>query len=81
MKETQPPITTADEYVAYQKALEDINAECAGREQAVFQAQGIPDKLERARTALFRMYRIRQGILDALAEYERQQYASQRKSG
>lgn len=81
MKETQPPITTPDEYAGYQRALEDINAECAGREQDVFQAQGNPDKLERARTALFRMYRIRQGILDALTDYERQHHASQRKSG
>ena len=81
MKETQPPITTADEYAGYRKTLEDINAECAGREQDVFQAQGDPARLERARAALFRMYRIRQGILDALADYERQHRVSQRKSG
>jgi hypothetical protein len=71
MKETQPPITTADEYDGYQQALEDINAECAGREQDVFHAQSDPAKLDRARIALFRMYRIRQGIIDAIAEYER----------
>ncbi len=81
MKETQPPITTSDEYTAYQQALADINAECAGREQDVFQAQGDPARLERARAALFRMYRIRQGILDALADYERRHPTAQRKSG
>lgn len=81
MKETQPPITTADEYAGYQRALEDINAECVGREQDVFQAQSDSARLERARTALFRMYRIRQGILEALADYERQHRVSRRKSG
>ncbi len=59
MKETQPPITTADEYAGYQRALVDINAECLEREQDVFQARNDADKLERVRAALFRMYRIR----------------------
>lgn len=81
MKETQPPITTPDEYAGYQQVLADINAECAGWEQDVFQARNDPPRLERARTALFRMYRIRQGILDALADYERRHPTSQRKSG
>jgi len=87
MKETQPPITTADEYAGYQRALVDINAECLGREQDVFQARGDPGKLDRARTALFRMYRIRQGLIDAIRDYERLQAPSapsapsQRKSG
>lgn len=81
MKETQPPITSADEYDGYQHALADVTAECAEREQDVFQAHNDPAKLERARKALFRMYRIRQGILDALADYDRQHRASQRKSG
>jgi hypothetical protein len=39
-----------------------------------------PAKLDRARAALFRMYRIRQGIIDALTDYERQLASSQRKS-
>ena len=81
MKETQPPITSADEYGGYQRALEDINGECLGREQEVFQAQGDPAKLERARAALFRMYRIRQGIIDALQDYNRQHPQQQRASG
>ncbi len=81
MNETQPPIASADEYEGYQRALEDISSECSAREQDVFQAQGDPSRLERARAALFRMYRIRQGIIDALAEYERQHPQQQRKSG
>ena len=81
MKETQPPITNADEYNGYKRALEDIDSECSGREQDVFQAQNDPAKLSRARAALFRMYRIRQGIIDALADYERQHLQRQRKSG
>jgi len=80
MKETQPPITSTDEYEGYQHALEDINSECSAREQDVFQAQGDPVTLERARAALFRMYRIRQGIMDALHDFERQ-HPQQRKSG
>ena len=80
MKETQPPITSAEEYEGYQRALEDINGECLGRERDVFQAQGDPAKLERARAALFRMYRIRQGIIDALAEFERQHPHQHRRS-
>lgn len=49
MKETQPPITNAEEYGGYQRALEDINAECFGREQDVFHAQNDPARLDRAR--------------------------------
>jgi|GEM_PF-979144 hypothetical protein len=81
MKETQPPITTVDEYEGYRHALEDINAECSERERDVFQAQNDSARLDRARAALFRMYRIRQGILDALKEYERKHIQPQRKSG
>lgn len=81
MKETQPPITSPDEYSGYKRALGDINAECLEREQDVFQARSDPAKLDRARTALFRMYRIRQGLIDALNDYERQQVHPQRKTG
>ncbi len=81
MKETQSPITSADEYDGYKRALGDINAECLEREQDVFQARNDPAKLDRARAALFRMYRIRQGIIDAITDYERQLAPSQRKSG
>ncbi|HLY32623.1 MAG TPA: hypothetical protein VKQ36_16495 [Ktedonobacterales bacterium] len=81
MKETQPLITDADEYAGYQRALRDINAECLEREQDVFQSQNDPAKLERVRAALFRMYRIRQGILDRIKEYERQRLQPQRRHG
>ncbi|MBA3825251.1 MAG: hypothetical protein H0X24_15300 [Ktedonobacterales bacterium] len=81
MKETQPPITNTDEYEGYKRALGDINAECLEREQDVFQARSDPAKLDRARAALFRMYRIRRGMIDALTEYERQLAPSQRQSG
>ena len=70
MKETQPPIKTVAQYEGYQRALGDINAECLGRERDVFEASNNPAKLERARTALFRMYRIRKGIIDAIKQYE-----------
>ena len=81
MKETQPPITTADEYAGYQRALVDINAECLEREQDVFQARTDAAKLDRARAALFRMYRIRQGLITAIRDYERPLAPSPRKSG
>jgi hypothetical protein len=70
LKETQLPITDDAEYNGYKLALADIDAECAGREQDVFHAQGDPPRLDRARASLFRMYRIRQGIIDAIADYE-----------
>ena len=81
MKETQPPITTADEYAGFQRALVDINAECLEREQDVVQARNDAAKLDRARAALFRMYRIRQGLIIAIRDYERPLAPSQRKSG
>jgi hypothetical protein len=77
MKETQPPITNDAEYNGYKLALTDIDAECVGREQDVFHAQSDPAHLERARAALFRMYRIRQGIIDAIADYEAKQLQRQ----
>jgi hypothetical protein len=71
MKDTQPPITSDEEYAGSLNTLADIDAECLEREQDVFQARSDPAKLNRAREGLYRMYRIRQGILDALRDYER----------
>ena len=79
MKDTQPPIANDEEYAGSINALADIDAECLEREQDVFQARSNPAKLTRAREALYRMYRIRQGILDALHDYERSHPVTQRQ--
>jgi hypothetical protein len=76
MRDTQPPITNDEEYAGYKHALGLLNDECSLREQAVFDSRNDADKLERARNALYRMYGKRQGIINAIKEYEKQQQQS-----
>jgi len=72
MRDTQPPITTQEEYDGYKAGLARINAVCADREQQLFEARTDPEQLENARDALQHIYNRRQGILDAIAAYEQQ---------
>ncbi len=71
MHDTQPPITTSEEYAGYRSALETMNLACADREQRLFDVRNDPAQLEGARASLLHIYRRRQGIIDAIAEYER----------
>jgi hypothetical protein len=71
MHDTQPPITSSEEYDGYRAALEAMNTACIDREQRLFDARGDPAQLEKARAALLHIYRRRQGIIDAIADYER----------
>ena len=71
MHDTQPPITTHEEYEGYRSALEAMNLACADREQRLFDVRNDPAQLEGARAALLHIYRRRQGIIDAIADYER----------
>lgn len=73
MRDTQPPITNQEEYEGYQAGLARLNEVCADRERQLFAASGDPERLENARDALNHIYNRRQGIIDAIADYERRQ--------
>jgi hypothetical protein len=76
MRDTQPPITTEEEYQGYQAGLALLTAECVQRAQTVLANKDDPAKLHDALDALERMLRKRQGIVDAIAAYERSQKQS-----
>ncbi|MGH2514181.1 MAG: DUF6932 family protein [Ktedonobacterales bacterium] len=76
MRDVQPPITNDQELAGYRAGLERFNAIVAEREAALFASQHDPQRLEEARQELYRVYARRQGILDAIAAYERQHGAS-----
>jgi hypothetical protein len=61
----------------YRKGLAMLNEIVAKREAALFASRNDPGRLEDARQELYRVYRKRQGILDAIAAYERQRPARQ----
>jgi hypothetical protein len=77
MRDVQPPITNDQELAGYRAGLERFNTIVAAREATLFASSGDPDQLERARQELYRVYRIRQGMLDAIAAYERRMQAQQ----
>ena len=77
MRDVQPPITNDQELAGYRNGLTTLNEIVAEREAALFASRDDPARLEDARQELYRVYRKRQGILDAIAEYERQQSARQ----
>lgn len=77
MRDVQPPITTEQELLGYRAGLARLNEVVAIREQALFASLNVPERLEHARQELYRIYRKRQGILDAIAAYERRQAAAQ----
>ncbi len=72
MRDTQPPITNDQELAGYRAGLARLNEIVAEREAALFASRNDPERIEDARQELFRIYRKRQGILDAIADYERQ---------
>jgi hypothetical protein len=76
MRDTQPPIADDQEYQGYLAGLALLNAECVLRAQAVVEGKDDPAKLQDALDAFDRMNRKRQGIVDAIAEYERRQKQS-----
>lgn len=70
-RDVQPPITSDQELANYREGLERFNDIVANREAELFasQRQGDPKALEAARFALYRAYRRRQGIVDAIEAY------------
>ncbi len=81
MRDVQPPITNDQELAGYRAGLVTFNTIVAEREAVLFASRGDPARLEDARQALYRVYRKRQGLLDAIAAYERQQHARQGQQG
>lgn len=77
MRDVQPPITSDEELAGYRAGLARFNAIVVEREAALFASRDDPARLEDARQELYRVYRKRQGILDAIAAYERQHDARQ----
>ena len=73
----QPPITNDEELANYRLGLERLDAIVAGREEDLLASRGDPQALESARRQLYRIYRRRQGILDAIEVYERQRAVAQ----
>ncbi len=73
MREVQPPITNEAQYQGYKLALEKLTKVAEAREQVLFDNRHNPDRIEAARSDLLRTLRKRQGIIDALKAYERQQ--------
>lgn len=78
MRDTQPPITTREEYYGYQQARDILTALVAEREARLIAAlnSGENDLIEDRRFELLNTLRKRQGIIDAIKAYERQQSQS-----
>jgi hypothetical protein len=72
VRDVQPPITNDQELAGYIAGLERFNEIVAAREATLFASQHDPQRLEEARQELYRVYRKRQGILDAIAAYQQQ---------
>lgn len=72
MHDVQPPITNDQELAGYIAGLERFNEIVAAREATLFASQHDDQRLEEARQELYRVYRKRQGILDAIAVYKQQ---------
>lgn len=76
MRDVQPPITNDEQYHGYQLALEKLTKVLEMREQVLFENRHNPDRIEAARGDLLNILRKRQGILDALHEYERRRQSA-----
>ena len=74
MHDIQPPIVNDQELAGYIAGLERFNEIVAARESALFASQHDPQRLEEARQELYRVYRKRQGILDAIAAYQQRHH-------
>jgi hypothetical protein len=77
MRDVQPPITSDQELAGYRAGLARFDEIVAEREAALFASRDNLQRLEDVRQELFRVYRKRQGILDAIADYERQRGVQQ----
>ena len=77
MRDVQPPVTNDQDLAGYRAGLTRFNEIVAQREAALFASRNDPERIEDARQELFRVYRKRQGILDAIAEYERRRGVQQ----
>lgn len=78
MRYTQPPITNEEEYHGYQAGLEKMTAVLQAREARLIAALAGEDikLIEDRRSELLHILRLRQGIIDAIREYERKQRQS-----
>lgn len=72
MHNVQPPSINDQELAGNHAGLERFGTIVAAREAALFAAQHDAARLEEARQELYRVYRMCQGILDAIATYERE---------
>jgi hypothetical protein len=79
MRDVQPPIINDQELAGYRSGLAIFDEIVAEREAALLASRDVGGaQLEDARQALYRVYRKRQGILDAIAAYEQRRRAQQR---
>jgi len=78
MRDTQPPITDHEEYLGYQRARDKLTQFVAERETHLFEALAAADQelIEDRRAELLTALRKRQGIIDAIRDYERHQQQS-----
>ena len=78
MRDTQPPITDAEEYAGYKLARDKMTALVEQREARLIAALGAGDstEIEDRRYDLLDAMRKRQGIIDAIRVYERSQQQS-----
>lgn len=73
MRDTQPPIADQEEYYGYQRARDKLTTLVEQREEHLIAALARADReeIEDRRFDLLDALRKRQGILDAIADYER----------
>ena len=78
MRDVQPPITSEEEYRGYQKARETMTALVAEREARLIAAlnDGDGELIEDRRFELLNSLRKRQGIIDAIKEYEQRRQSA-----
>lgn len=75
----QQPITSDEASTQYRAYVARLEAMIAEQEDAVLQARTANDaaRLANARTSLWRLLTKRQGVVDAIATYERDEQARQ----
>jgi len=77
MRDTQPPITSDEEYRGYQAGRDKLTKVVEEREARLIDALATGDakRIEAMRFDLLQVLRHRQGIIDAIREYEQRQPA------
>lgn len=75
----QQPITSDEARIQYRAYLARLETMIVDQEDVVLRARTMSDasELARARTSLWRLLTKRQGVIDALAAYERDKQARQ----